>query len=44
MPVLLEKKKAELIEKWANEIIQETYIKISSGYTDCEFESNWAKN
>lgn len=40
----IQKKKTELIEKWANEIIQETYIKISSGYSDCEFESNWAKN
>ncbi len=40
----IQKKKAELIEKWANEVIQDTYIKISSGYSDCEFESNWAKN
>jgi peptidyl-prolyl cis-trans isomerase SurA len=40
----IQKKKTELIEKWANEIIQDTYIKISSGYSDCEFESNWAKN
>ena len=40
----IQKKKTELIEKWANEIIQETYIKISNDYFDCEFESNWAKN
>ncbi len=40
----IQKKKTELIEKWANEIIQDTYIKISSGYSDCDFESNWAKN
>ncbi len=40
----IQKKRAELVEKWADEIIQETYIKISSGYSDCEFESNWAKN
>jgi peptidyl-prolyl cis-trans isomerase SurA len=40
----IQKKKTELIEKWANEVIQETYIKISNDYFDCEFESNWAKN
>jgi len=40
----IQKKKTELIEKWANEVIQDTYIKISNDYFDCEFESNWAKN
>jgi peptidyl-prolyl cis-trans isomerase SurA len=40
----IQKKKTELIEKWANEIIQDTYIKIGNDYFDCEFESNWAKN
>jgi peptidyl-prolyl cis-trans isomerase SurA len=39
----IQKKKTEVIEKWANEIIQDTYIKISSDYFDCNFESNWAK-
>jgi len=40
----IQKKKTEVIEKWANEVIQDTYIKISSDYSDCVFESNWAKN
>ena len=40
----IQKKKTEVVEKWANEVIQETYIKINNDYSDCLFQSNWAKN
>ena len=40
----IQKKKTEIIEKWADEVIQDTYIKIGNDYFDCEFLSNWAKN
>lgn len=40
----IQKKKTEVVEKWANEVIQDTYIKINNDYFDCEFQSNWAKN
>ena len=39
----LQKKKAEAIEKWSNEKIKDTYIKINASYLDCVFKSNWAK-
>ncbi len=40
----LQKKKKESIEKWANEKIKDTYIKINDSYHDCVFKSNWLKN
>ena len=40
----IQKKRSEVIEKWANEIIEDTYIKINKEYFGCTFESNWAKN
>ncbi|MCF6222689.1 MAG: peptidylprolyl isomerase [Flavobacteriaceae bacterium] len=39
----LQKKKTEAIEKWSSEKIKETYIKLNEVYSNCEFESNWAK-
>lgn len=39
----LQKKKTEAIEKWSAEKINDTYIKINDIYSNCEFESNWAK-
>jgi len=39
----LQKKKAEAIEKWSNEKIKDTYIKINDSYLDCEFKGNWTK-
>ncbi len=39
----LQKKKTELIEKWSDENIKDTYIEINDAYTDCEFKSNWFK-
>lgn len=40
----LREKQFEAIEKWQNEKISETYIKISGEYKSCEFNSNWLKN
>ena len=39
----LQKKKTELIEKWASDNIKDTYIKINSAYSECKFENNWYK-
>ncbi len=39
----LQKKKTEAIEKWSNEKIKDTYIKVNDSYLDCEFKSNWSK-
>jgi peptidyl-prolyl cis-trans isomerase SurA len=39
----LQKKKTESIEKWSNEKIKDTYIKINNIYSECEFKSNWSK-
>ena len=39
----LQKKKQETIEKWSNDKIDDTYIKISDQYKDCDFISNWSK-
>jgi len=40
----LQKKKTETIEKWTDEQIKDTYIKINNVYLNCTFKSNWAKN
>jgi len=40
----LQKKKTETIEKWTDEQIKDTYIKINNVYLNCAFKSNWAKN
>ena len=39
----LQKKKTELIEKWSDENIKDTYIKINDAYGNCEFKSKWFK-
>lgn len=39
----LQKKKEENITKWAKNIINDTYIKISDKYKKCTFEKNWKK-
>lgn len=40
----LQKKKAETIDKWAKENIDNTHIKINDSYSYCKFENNWTKN
>ena len=40
----LREKQFDAIEKWQNEKIKETYIKINGDYKNCEFNSNWLKN
>ena len=32
------------IEKWQDEKILDTYIKIGNDYKDCDFAGNWLKN
>jgi len=39
----LNEKRLETIDKWQQEKIMDTYIKISSNYRDCDFNSNWLK-
>lgn len=39
----LKEKQIEAIAKWQNEKINDTYIKITGDYKDCEFSSNWLK-
>jgi peptidyl-prolyl cis-trans isomerase SurA len=39
----LNEKKVKAIEKWQEEKIMDTYIKISDTYKDCDFASNWLK-
>jgi peptidyl-prolyl cis-trans isomerase SurA len=40
----LAKKRQETIEKWINEKINDTYIKIGEDYKNCEFKNNYKKN
>lgn len=39
----LQAKRIKAIEKWQNEKIAETYIKLNGTRKDCEFSSNWLK-
>ena len=39
----LRDKQLKAIEKWQQEKIQNTYIKVNGEYRDCEFSSNWLK-
>lgn len=39
----LENKKAEMIEKWMNDKIKNTYIKIKAPYDACDFDNKWIK-
>ncbi|WP_313791318.1 peptidylprolyl isomerase [Lacinutrix neustonica] len=39
----LSEKRLDVIAKWQEEKIMDTYIKISDVYKDCDFNSNWLK-
>ena len=39
----LNEKRLREIEKWQNEKIMDTYIKVSEGHRECDFSSNWLK-
>jgi len=39
----LTEKRFNAVEKWQEEKIMNTYIKINGDYRDCEFSSNWLK-
>lgn len=43
MDLALQKKKTESIEKWSNEKIKDTYVKINDAYLSCDFKSDWSK-
>jgi len=43
MDLALQKKKTETIEKWSEEKIIDTYVKINDTYMSCEFKSDWSK-
>ncbi len=40
----LRDKQMEAIEEWQTEKIEDTYIRVSGKYRDCEYSSNWLKN
>jgi peptidyl-prolyl cis-trans isomerase SurA len=37
----LERKKMEAIDKWINEKVKVTYIKINTPYDSCKFAHKW---
>ena len=39
----LKEKQIKAIDKWSNEKIKETYIKINAEYRECSFSNNWLK-
>ncbi len=43
MDLALQKKKTESIEKWSNEKIKDTYVKINDAYLSCDFKSDWSR-
>lgn len=40
----LKQKQIEVIEKWQDKKIKETYVNVNSDYYDCQFSSNWLNN
>ena len=40
----LQKKQEESVDTWAEEKIDDTYIKLNGVYKKCEFKKNWKKN
>lgn len=40
----LRNKQRKEMNKWRQEELEDTYIKVAQDYQDCEFESNWLKN
>lgn len=40
----LQDKQIKAVEKWQEETIKDTYIKINGDYRNCDFQSNWLKN
>ncbi len=43
MDLALQKKKTETIEKWSEDKIKDTYVKINDTYMTCDFKSDWSK-
>ena len=40
----LQEKQFNTIQKWQEEKIADTYVKINDDYKGCEFKSNWLKS
>ena len=40
----LKEKQINAIDKWTEEKIKETYIKINKDYINCDYTNNWSKN
>lgn len=40
----LQKKQKDFLDKWINEKIKETYIRISDNFKSCNFQHDWIKN
>jgi peptidyl-prolyl cis-trans isomerase SurA len=40
----LQEKQFKMIQKWQEEKIADTYVKINDDYKSCEFKSNWLKS
>jgi len=40
----LQKKQEETVEKWSQDKIIDTYIKINKDFKKCEFKNNWKKD
>ncbi len=38
----LEQKQQDELEKWVDEKVKNTYVKINENYRDCKFNTNWA--
>ncbi len=41
--VALEDKKNKLLQKWVEEKVEATYIRVNNNYLECDFKSNWIK-
>lgn len=39
----LQEKQLKAVEKWQNEKINETFVKVNGEHRDCDFSSNWLK-
>jgi len=40
----LQKKQKEVVDKWVNEKVKDTYVRISDDFKGCKFHYNWLKS
>lgn len=41
--IALQEKKNEVTQKWIEEKLKTTYVRVNNAYLDCDFERNWIK-